>query len=442
MSEVAMAMKTKIIIIVAIVFVVAFITFGLISFRPIPMKVNWNKVKKIDSNVKYLAAGEGENKTDAQALVKLNADGTIDASPWKVLQFSDMHLSHELDTTNNTIDHFIDALNKEKPDFVAITGDVITRKGGRPRAKQLAEIFEKMGIYWGYVLGNHEGDSDPFTVSRKEVVKILSSYPHCLTQNDVKKTASGEKVWGNGNFVVNLLGADYSLTQSLIFVDSGNKISSADAKKLNVRKGSYDYLKESQMTWYKEQVEKAISQNAKTMLFLHIPLVEQSYAKFIKVGTPKDDGWYFAKNSELSVNGALLGSTIVKDGWNLIEGTASYEKCYCSDYNNGMYDLMKSLRAGVNALFCGHDHINSTVLYENYDTALEKPVYLCYATCSGIQGYSLYKYGLSGTSKYTMRGYNVINVNADKTFDLYSVLYDVDYAMIPRVLSSDPVVHA
>ncbi|MCR4726077.1 MAG: metallophosphoesterase [Clostridia bacterium] len=440
MKEVAMSLQAKIIIIVAVVLIVGFIVFGLVSFMPIPMKIKWEKVKKIDSNVKLLAPGEGGNTTDAQALVKLNENGTIDDSPWKILQFSDMHLSHELETTNNTIDHFIDALNREKPDFVAITGDIITRKGGRPRAKQLAEIFEKMGIYWGYVLGNHEGDSNPFTVSRKECVKILSSYPHCLTQADVKKTSTGEKVWGNGNFVVNLLGADYKLSQSLIFMDSGNKISSADAKKLGVAGGTYDYLKDSQKTWYKEQVEKAIAANSKTMLFIHIPLVEQGYAKFLKVGTPKEDGWYFAAGSELSVNGALVGSMVVKDGWNLIGGTASYEKCYCSDYNNGMYDLMKSLRAGVNALFCGHDHINSTVLYENYNEATEKPLFLCYATCSGIQGYNLYKYGLSDKDNYIMRGYNVISVNADKSFDLSSVLYDVEYAMIPRVLASEPVV--
>ncbi len=439
MKDIVMPLKTKIVIIVSVALVVIIVALGLIMFMPIPMKVNWNKVKKIESKVTYLAADAENNPTDAQALVKLNEDGTIDDSPWKVLQFSDMHLSHELNTTNNTIDHFIDALNKEKPDFVAITGDVITRKGGRPRAKQLAEIFEKMGIYWGYVLGNHEGDSNPFTVSRKEVIKILSSYPHCLTEADVKTTSEGEKVWGNGNFVVNLLGANYEMRQSLIFMDSGNKISSKDAKKLGVEGGTYDYLKESQMTWYKEQVQKAITANSKTMLFIHIPLVEQGYAKFLKVGTPLDTDWSFAANSELEVNGALVGSMVVKNGWNLIEGTASYEKCYCSDYNNGMYDLMKSLRTGVNALFCGHDHINSTVLYENYNEATEKPLFLCYATCSGIQGYNLYKYGLAAKDGYTMRGYSIINVNTDASFDLYAVYYDVDYALVPRVVASAPV---
>lgn len=435
-----MSLKVFIIIAVAAILVIAILVYGLVAFLPAPMKINWDKVNKIDSNVVLLAAGEGGNKTDAQALVKLNPDGTIDDSPWKILQFTDMHLSQMLATTNNTIDHFIDALNQEKPDFVAITGDIITRKGSRPRAEQLAEIFEKTGIYWGYVLGNHEGDSYPYTLSRKKVLEIFSSYPHCLVQNDVKTTASGEEVWGDGNFVVNLLGADYSLSQSLIFMDSGNKISAADAKKYGVEKDSYDYLKESQMTWYKEQVEKAVAAHSKTMLFIHIPLVEQGNVKFLKNEDKLENGWHYAKNGTLIVNEKVVGHTVVKDGWNLIEGTNSYEKCYSSEYNNGMYDLMKSLRSGVNGLFCGHDHLNNAVLYENYDPAVEQPVFLCYGQCSGLQGYSLYQYGLSDKDEYTMRGYSVIKVNADATFDLYNVIYDAEYKLVPRVIASEPYV--
>ena len=434
-----LSLKAFILIAVAAVLVIATVTYLLLAFTPVPMKIDWNKVQKIDSNVTLLAAGEGGNTTDAQALVKLNPDGTIDDSPWKVLQFTDMHLSQMEQSTNKTIDHFIDALNTEKPDFVAVTGDIITRKGARPRMKQFAEIFERMGIYWGYVLGNHEGDSDPYTVSRKEIINSFSSYSHCLVQNDVKKTASGEEVWGLGNFVVNLLGADYSLSQTLIFMDSGNRISEEDAKKYGVNEGCYDCLKESQMTWYKEQVEKAIAAHSKTMLFIHIPLVEQSYVKFLKTDEKLDEGWHYAQNSELTVGGKVVGQTEVKDGWNLIEGTASYEKCYCSEYNNGMYDLMKSLRPGVSGLFCGHDHINNSVLYENYDAATEQPIFLCYGQSSGLQGYNLYQYGFSDTNEYIMRGYSVIMVHNDATFDLYNVCYNTEYNLVPRVIASKPV---
>ena len=92
-----------------------------------------------------------------------------------------------------------------------------------------------------------------------------------------------------------------------------------------------------------------------------------------------------------------------------------------------MYDLMKSLRKGVNGLFCGHDHLSNSVIFE---TALEgdDPVYLCYGICSGLQSYNLYDYGMSEEDDYHLRGYNVITIKGDSTFDLHNVRYnDVDH---------------
>ena len=140
--------KKKIIIavIIAVCFVVAIVLVYL--FGPDPMPVDWSKVQKIPNNVTLLAAGDERNPTDASALVKLNEDGTVDDTPWKILQFTDMHLMQDHDRNVVTMENFIAALNREKPDFVAITGDIITRPRGRARAIQLADVFEKMGIYW------------------------------------------------------------------------------------------------------------------------------------------------------------------------------------------------------------------------------------------------------------------------------------------------------
>ena len=206
--------KKKIVIGVIVMAVTAILLVLVFLFAPDPIPMDWSKVQKIPTNVTLLAAGDERNPTDAPALVKLNEDGTVDDSPWKVLQFTDMHLMQDHDRNVVTMENFIAALNREKPDFVAITGDVITRPRGRARAIQLADVFEKMGIYWCYCLGNHEGDSAPFTLSREENVRIWARYEHCLLEDDVKKTSDGTEVWGLGNTVVNLLGADYKVVQS------------------------------------------------------------------------------------------------------------------------------------------------------------------------------------------------------------------------------------
>ena len=433
-------------VIVAICGILALVAAYL--FAPDPMPVDWDKVEYIPSNVTLLATDDERNPTDAVALVRYAQDGAIDASDWKVLQFTDMHLTQEHERNTVSLNLFIDTLKREKPDFVALTGDIITRPLGRARAVQLAEIFEKMNIYWCACLGNHEGDSAPFTLTRSENIRIWSKYPHCLVEDDVKKTEAGDAVWGLGNTVINLLGADYTVTQSLIFMDSGDRIrNSGDkesqefAQNQGIDKNSYDFLKESQMTWYKEQVMKVtngLTNGVKTMLFIHIPLVEMSNVRLIKTRDPLPEGWYYADPEHpLMVGDEIYGYMTLKEGWNLAGDCASYEKCYCSDYNSGMYDLMKSMRAGVNALFCGHDHISNSLLYEDAPAG-ETPVYLCYGVCSGLQSYNLYQEGLSDTNDYSLRGYASIEIHSDSSFDLYHIRYtDVAERML-QISHSEP----
>ena len=164
------------------------------------------------------------------------------------------------------------------------------------------------------------------------------------------------------------------------------------------------------------------------MLFIHIPLVEQSYVKLIQYTDVLDENWYFAApEAPLMIGDKLYGYTVVKNGWKLIKGTESYEKCYCSDHNSGMYDLMKSLRAGVNAMFCGHDHISNSILYEA-ELVGDNPVYLCYGVSGGLQSYNMYSMGLSDTDDYSLRGYAKITIHADSSFDYHQIRYeDLDH---------------
>ncbi len=431
-------LKKKVIISVCIALFVIIAALAILLYGPQPMHVDWNKIHPIESNVTLLAPGEGGNQTDAPALVKLNEDGSIDTTPWRVLQFTDMHYSERMAENERTLDNFLKAIYQEKPDYVTFTGDIVTSIRGRSRVIQFAEIMEKLGVYWSYCLGNHEGDQF-FALSRAELMRIWEKYPHALLDDDVKKSPSGESVWGIGNYVVNLLGDNYSLVQSMIFMDSGDAITDADAKRLGVEKGSYDYLKPNQMDWYKAQVEKAIAAGAKTMLFIHIPLVEHGNVKYLPVGEAVEDGWSEVPGSELTKGGNVIGRLVLKDGWNLVAGTANYEGCCSSDYNNGMYDLMKSLRNGVNGVFNGHDHINNSVVYEDY-AAGETPVYLCYGTCSGYATYSLYSNGKTDDPTNLMKGYSIIEIKADSSFDFYTVWYEKEYERVPRIVNGLPYV--
>lgn len=447
-----MSLKKKVIIGCSLGLALVVAIVAIVLFAPLPMPIDWDSIYDIESNVTLLAPGEtGNPSATASALVKKNADGSIDTSEWKILQFTDMHLSEKNSGeagNGRTMQEFIAAIEREKPDFVALTGDIITSFRGRARAVQLCEVMEKLGVYWGYCLGNHEGDAF-YKLPRKDLMEIIEKYPHCLSDATVKKTAAGEDVWGYGNFVVNLLGENNKIVQSLIFMDSGDAITDEDADRFEVKRGSYDYLKDNQKDWYKEQVNAAIAANAKSMLFIHIPLVEQRNMMYVALNN--DDvlaegwtaetpiaGWSYvdgavAKNHD----GELVGKTAIKDGWYNANGSKNFEGVCSSDHNNGMYELMKSLRAGVNALFCGHDHVNDSVLYEAAGAG-ETPIYLAYGICSGYATYNLYKSNKTDDSNHWMKGYSVIKVYADSTFDYSGVSYDDAYAVTKYVSHSQP----
>ena len=449
-----MGVKKKILISVSVVVVLAIAVVTIVLFAPLPMAIKWNTIYDIESNVKLLEAGETGNPTDATALIKYNADGTIDTSDWKVLQFTDMHLSEKNKGSagnGRTMEEFIAAIEREKPDFVALTGDIITSFRGRARAVQLCEVMEKLGVYWAYCLGNHEGDAF-YKLSRKELMQIVEKYPHCLTDCSVKTTAAGEEVWGYGNFVVNLLGANNKVVQSLIFMDSGDAITDADADRLGVERGTYDYLKESQVVWYEEQV-RAIAKDfdsAKTMLFIHIPLIEQRNMSYIALNSEKvlAEGWtvdmplagwrYVDGAIAKDHDGNVVGKVAIKDGWYSANGSKDFEGVCSSEYNNGMYQKMKDLRKWVNGLFCGHDHINDSVLYEAAGEG-ETPIYLAYGICSGYATYNLYKSNKTDNPNQWMKGYSVITVHGDATFDYCGVSYDDNYAVTAYVSHSQPV---
>lgn len=451
-----MSMKSKIIVISSIALATIIAIVAVVLFGPLPMNVDWDELYDIESNVVLLEAGAEHNPTDAPALVKMNGD-TIDTSDWKILQFTDMHLAETNAGTlgnDRTIEMFIETIERERPDFVAFTGDIITSIRGRARAVQLCEMMEKLGVYWAYCLGNHEGDAF-YKLPRKEVMEIVEKYPHCLSDSSVKyvkkEDGSEEAVWGIGNFVVNLLGADNKVVQSLIFMDSGDAISDADAELFDVKKGSYDYLKDSQKAWYEEQV-RAVTNNltngVKTMLFIHIPLVEQRNMKYVVLDKLEDgwtadvakEGWSYVEGVYTKDHdGNIVGKVAIADGWYAAKGTVNYEGVCSSEHNNGMYDLMKSLRAGVNGLFCGHDHVNNSVLYEAAGEG-ETPIYLCYGVCGGYATYNLYKANKTEDPEHLMKGYSVITIHADHTFDYTGVSWDNEYEKTIYVENSLPKV--
>jgi hypothetical protein len=268
----------------------------------------------------------------------------------------------------------------EKPDLVVFVGDNITSVFNTRRTKQLAQILEELGVYWTCVVGNHEGDNI-LSISKQKIVDIFVSYPHCLIENDIKTTSGGETVSGVGNHVINLLDANGDIRQSLYFLDCGANMSIQDMTKyedeiIDVKINKYDYIKESQIEWYKETVTAINTLAGKTVrsvIFDHVPLTE--------FGTAYDD-----EDAQI-----LFGTRL--------------ETVCCSGHNSGLFDAIIEL-GSTQAVISGHDHINDyAVIY--------KGVILAYNQASG---YGSYNVVTEKKSDKLIQGYSIYTIDKDGGF--------------------------
>ena len=361
-----------------------------------------------------------EERDGYTTLVKKDASGKAIDADFKVIGFTDTHLDHHRDRGNVTMEYIVRNIVNEKPDLVVLVGDNITSSFNAGRARQFCKVMEDLGVYWTCVLGNHEGDN-VWSISRKSMTKLFASYPHCLMEADVKYTADGEEVWGNGNHVINLADSQGTVTRSLFFLDSGDEMSEEDLREYasEIEEGngnSDDYIKESQIRWYMENlaaIERINSEKGgspvKSSVFVHIALPEYRTAYEELTG-----------ETEASQTDMPAYRVVNEKGDFILMGQRRENVC-CSGHNSGMFDAI--LDAGsTDLVVCGHDHINDFVL--SY-----RGVVLAYNVPSGYSSYNLYTKKISnrllqGYSRYTFREDGSFDIEQFHNADLYPEVQD------------------
>ena len=370
-----MTKKKTIVLCCAAVLVIVAVVAAIVVINKLPMPLNYpiDSIEPVNGGAKTV--GVTAEDDDSVTLQK-----TTD-SPFKVLMFTDMHLDGKNKTSYLTVDRMVKSIQKEMPDLVLLGGDNVTSGRNEERSHQLAEIFEKLGVYWGGVLGNHEGDNK-FSITRTEMVNIFSSYEHCLMRR------GPEEIDGDCNYVINMLDYEGNHVQTVFCLDTFDEISEEQKEQLTLfeNKSPYDGAHENQVQWYLKKA-KALKKEYgkfKSILLLHIPLHEYDLA------VEKEPLLYGEKR----------------------EGICS------TCYDNGLFEAIK--KAGVTqAVFCGHDHINNFgVLYDS--------VILSYIESSGFGAYGPQRDG-KPESEWLL-GYTTLSILPDGTFShsqtRYSEVFD------------------
>jgi hypothetical protein len=234
---------------------------------------------------------------------------------FKIVQFTDTHIELADKLNLEVYETVQKVISYENPDFVILTGDIVTEDNPQEAFRRFATIFEKAGIPWAMVFGNHESEHN---FPRKALAAFLEKLPLCANSD------RGE-THGNSNFVLPVYGKENKPAALLYCMDS-NEYSTLEP--VVEGWGWFDF---SQVGWYREQSRKNThSNNGKPLpavAFFHIPLPEYT------------DAW----------NNKAVPPIGVKNE----------DEC-SPEINTGMFAAM--LECGdVMGTFVGHDHINDYI---------------------------------------------------------------------------------
>lgn len=245
---------------------------------------------------------------------------------FKIAQFTDMHLGHDMEKDMIVSDMIKGVLDSEKPDMVIFTGDNTTMDEVQQAWDEIAKEMSKRKTPWTAILGNHD---DEHAVSRKEIIEIIRQEPYCLMKN-IEQGIKGE-----GNHIIPVYSSNSSKQkpEALLYCFDTNAYSKIKAVK------GYDWLGLSQVNWYVRESRNYTTQNdgkpLPALAFIHIPLPEYTQA------------------------------------WESLEtkryGERNEKEC-SPNLNSGMFTNM--LECGdVMGMFAGHDHINDYIA-TLYDVAM------------------------------------------------------------------------
>lgn len=184
---------------------------------------------------------------------------------FKIMQLSDLHLFNGFAKEDiETFNLIQDMINKELPDLVVATGDVVFTNLNSIAIYRLAKIFERNNTKWMYVLGNHDGEYG-LGLGRQGLIDAVKKFPMCINGE------APENVSGITNYFVNLVNGSDEAVYNLSFLDTNDN---------KPNEWGTDYLQQDQIDWYKYNMANINLQAGKTLnsiMFMHQPIKEYNY---------------------------------------------------------------------------------------------------------------------------------------------------------------------
>ena len=311
-------MKQKLKILIPFLLIFAIIAgFLSLSIRPEYSGVNYKPY-------------DNQNKTDKE--IRFNSDGRL-----KILHITDTHLkfNHNFDPTIWLVEK---ACDREKPDIVMLTGDIVLNCENAEDTKKLINalmnVFESRGIPVAVTFGNH--DSEEGSMTREELMKYYNTFSCSVSIDD------GEALSGCGTYNIPILSSEGKKVKFNLWVfDSGDYD----------EEGRYSCVKPDQIEWYKKTSDKLRKENGgepvNSLVFQHI-IVGDIYDALEKSDSKKPYAYkhLYKENEYYRFDPEHINYGTIRE-------------TPCPGYENyGQFEAMVE-KGDVLAMFTGHDHTNA-----------------------------------------------------------------------------------
>lgn len=235
---------------------------------------------------------------------------------FKIVQFTDLHLISGKDFAERNDSTYLlmrRVIKEENPDFVILTGDVVVSGGAAEVWEKVVQPMTEAQVPFAVTFGNHDTETD---LSKASTLKLIQKNKFNLTYNADKKLS------GVGNCSLPILSSEgKSMPWAIYLFDS-------HAYTKDTIMGTYDWIKNDQIQWYRKQSKAYADKQGKAisaLAFFHIPLPEYEYVRNQK---------------------STLGSI---------------EESVCSpSINSGLFSSFVEM-GDVMGVFVGHDHNNDFV---------------------------------------------------------------------------------
>ena len=164
---------------------------------------------------------------------------------FKIAQFTDIHWDPSNTRSESVPDSLLAVLEKERPDLVVMTGDIVTGRPAEQGWKSIMAMMQKAGIPYAVTMGNH----DPENMERDSIFDILATDPLFIGEK------GPQELRGCGNYILPILASNSDKVSALLYcLDSG------DYSDVESVKG-YAWIKTDQINWYRNISKHYTAQN-------------------------------------------------------------------------------------------------------------------------------------------------------------------------------------